>query len=388
MKRVLPFILVLAAAVVSACTGDIVTPDNAVVQPTHSISPSTGTPVATYYAACLSNGTLGTVSALGTSTTGPACLTGSPVVLTAGSAINFCYNPGGDINGFTAGAAACKKNFVAGGFASGTDLLGCLNKSNLTALGGTPPKCGKPATIVGLAFPPVVVVPPCTPSLAITGPVEGVDGYAIVYRKNDVAIGALLGGGCTGAWTYSWSYKLGDDAAAAVPATWTGSSTASLTVPKWTLEKFPTAMRGYTFTATATPPSGSGLQPVTALVHVRVLGTVPFARYSPAGFGTVAPGLTLYTSQAVDYDNPLDQQKLIFRWVAEEDQAGQTITPFSGVDTRAILYNWDPAFGFITLTLTVCPSDEPLTPENPVWSPERMLTGCRDFSDNFVILAA
>ena len=147
-------------------------------------------------------------------------------------------------------------------------------------------------------------------------------------------------------------------------------------------------MRGYIFTATATPPPGSGLQPVTALVHVRVLGTVPFARYSPAGFQTVPPGLTLYTSQAVDYDNPPDQQKLIFRWVAQSDQSVDAITPSSGADTNKIMYNWNPDWGFITLKLTVCPSDEPLTPENPIWPAERMLTGCGDFSDNFVILSA
>jgi hypothetical protein len=388
MKKCLPFILTLAIVAVSGCGGDIVAPDKAAFQPSQSISPSTGTPVTTYYAACINSGVLGTVSAVGSSTIGPACLIGRAVVLSAGSALNFCYQPGGDINSFTSGAAACKRNFVGGGFAAGTDLFGCLNKSSLTALGGNPPKCGKPATMVGLAFPPVVLPPPCTPSLAITGPIENANGYAVVYRATDFAIGASLGGGCIGAWTYSWSYKLGDDAAAAVPATWTGSASASLTVPKWTLEKFPTAMREYIFTATATPPPGSGLQPVTATVHLRVLGTVPSSLYSPRGFGTVPPGLTLYTSQAVDFDNPPDQQKLIFRWVAVNDQDVVPVTPFSGADTHAILYDWDPSFGFITLTLTVCPSDEPLTPENPIWTPERMLTGCRDFSDNFLILSA
>jgi hypothetical protein len=226
---------------------------------------------------------------------------------------------------------------------------------------------------------------PCLPSLAITDPPENVDGYAVVYRAADFPIDTSLGGGCTGAWSYSWTYGLGGDAAQPVPATWTGSSDASLTVPKWTLEKYPTALHEYLFTVTATPPPGSASTPQSASVHLRVLGTVAHMRYSPAGFGTVPPGETFYTSQTTDPDNPPGQAKLTYYWEAVSDQ-GPLIAPLHGATGSQVDYLWDPAYGFVTLSLTACPSDEP-PPEDFPAEPGRMFTGCGFFSDNFLILS-
>lgn len=389
MKKPLALILALAAVAIAGCRSEIVGPGSSIVRSGYDESVNTDPLPASYYQGCLKNGDLGTVSSLGSSTAATVDCKGkgNPVVLRAGSVLNFCFQPGKDATGFSTGTPKCKPKDVTGGFAAGTDLFGCLAGANLTKIEGGTPRCGKKDVIVGLSFP--TPPPPCTPSISITGPTENLDGYAVVYRASDFPIDASLGGDCTGTWTYSWTYKLGDGATTTVPAPWTGSATASLTVPKWTLEKYPTAEHVYLFTVTATPPGGSGLSPVSASVHLRVLGTVPSALYSPRGFGTVPPGFTAYTSQSVDHDNALGQEKLIYRWEAQSDQSEtELITPFAGINTQQIQYVWDPSSGFVTLRLTVCPSDEPYTPENPIFPPGSMPTGCGVFSDNFLILSA
>jgi len=198
---------------------------------------------------------------------------------------------------------------------------------------------------------------------------------AVVSRGHDIELDASLTGGCAdaAAWTYSWSYGLGDDTLAAVPGSWTGATAASLTVPRWSLLFSDETHKDYTFTVTATPPGGSSQGPLTASVMLRV-GSFPADRptagFAPTGFTAplVPDG---YTYRALgqnpfsfSVDSPPDQQdKIGYIWYAEVF-GGDEIPPDFGQGTPIVHYTWTSLETFL-IKLTVCSANAPTSPTNP-----------------------
>jgi hypothetical protein len=232
----------------------------------------------------------------------------------------------------------------------------------------------------------------CTRSLAIDGPPIDSDDFTRVWRKDpfDFVADLQLDGSTCGSWTMAWTYKFGDAPAVSVPSDWIVGDT--LRVPKWTLEKYTATGKRYTFTLTATPPSGSGLSPITATRTVHVLGTKPIPGYSPTGFTQeISAGVYSYKAfgglpRTVDPDNPEGSPVLHYRWYAEVYGADE-IEPESGQGTPTVSYKWSPA-EFFLIRLTVCPGDEPYpeSPEGQAWP--YGFTGCSTTPDFIITTGA
>jgi hypothetical protein len=194
-----------------------------------------------------------------------------------------------------------------------------------------------------------------------------------------------LAGSTCGSWSTAWTYAFGGAPAVPVPSSWIVGGT--LQVPKWTLEKYAATGKRYTFTLTATPPSGSGLSPLTASRIVHVLGTRPTAGFAPTGFtAPLVPDVYTYRAfsqnpHTVDPDNPEGSPRLRYVWYAEVF-GGDEIAPESGQGTPTVQYRWSSLETFL-IHLTVCPSDEPAqgSPEAQTWP--YGFTGC-GFTNDFI----
>lgn len=238
------------------------------------------------------------------------------------------------------------------------------------------------------------VVGNCTPSVAIIGPPVDSDNVTRVFRKApfDFTANVQLDGPSCGSWSTAWTYAFGGDPAVPVPSSWIVGGT--LHVPRWTLEKYTATGKRYTFTLTATPPSGSGLSPLTAARTVHVLGTRPTAGFGPTGFSApLVPDVYTYRAlgvapHSVDPDNPEASPRLRYFWYAEVFGADE-ITPESGQGTPTVQYRWSSLETFL-IRLTVCPSDEPTPPtDDPTPQPPGAqpwpygFTGC-GFTNDFI----
>jgi hypothetical protein len=197
---------------------------------------------------------------------------------------------------------------------------------------------------------------------------------AVIYRGNDIELDADLTSDCADSWTYAWTYRLGDGPSLAVPADWVGATSATLTVPKWTLSFYDLTHEDYTFTVTATPPAGSTASPLSADLTLRVAGRAPVAGFSPTGFAmTIPPGTYTYsafggTPSSLSPDWAPDDQEMGFTWYAEIYGADE-IPPVSGQGTPTVEYTWTPVQYFL-IRLTVCAVDAPTSPTNPCTTTE------------------
>ena len=199
----------------------------------------------------------------------------------------------------------------------------------------------------------------------------GID--SVISRADDVEVDANLTGGCAdaSAWTYAWSYALGDVTAQPVPSNWTGATGAALTIPKWTLQFVDLTHEDYTFTVVATPPASSTQSPLTANLVLRVGSfNAPSPGFSPYGFTQpISPGQYTYsalglTPHSSSVDWPADQQdQLGYFWHAEF-LGGDEIAPDSGQGTPYVQYTWPPSDRFL-LRLTVCAANAENSPTNP-----------------------
>lgn len=191
---------------------------------------------------------------------------------------------------------------------------------------------------------------------------------AVIYRGNDIELDSAVTSDCAGSWTYAWSYRLGDGDSTPVPTSWTGASSSTLTVPKWTLQFFDLTHEDYTFTVTATPPVGAQATPVTASLDLRVAGRSPRPGFSPTGFDSeIPPGTYTYkafggTPSTLSPDWPPDDQEVGITWTGGV-YGGDDIAPDSGQYTPTVDYTWAPA-QFFHLFITVCAVDAPTSPTN------------------------
>lgn len=157
--------LVLAGALISvACDSSPVGPGSPVSRTSFSPTPSrmsadlSSDPAApaSFYQACLANGSLDAVSSIGNSTSASVVCKGkgsTAVVLRAGSGLGFCYQPGKSPSNFTVGGIpSCKGQATSGSLAAGNDYYGCVNNGSLANLTVLPLTCGK-GTLVGLSTP-------------------------------------------------------------------------------------------------------------------------------------------------------------------------------------------------------------------------------------------
>jgi hypothetical protein len=213
-----------------------------------------------------------------------------------------------------------------------------------------------PVTI--LSTPP----PTCSGSLAASVPSAAAGTPIPVYRSADFDIHATLTSSCTGDWTYSWSYRRGANASATVPSGWAGATGATLTVPKWTLDKYAVTGEDYTFTVTATPPAGSGATPATTALTVRVLSTAPVAGFVPTAQLLPAGPVYFYAnvgSLTLDPDYPAGDEHLTFHWTATDLNVAEDTTTVADGDAASPVV----AFALVALRsyeiqLKVCRADD------------------------------
>ncbi len=212
---------------------------------------------------------------------------------------------------------------------------------------------------------PITVLPgPQACSGSVSAAVTGAVGSpAEVLRSADFDVAATLTTNCTGDWTYSWSYRRGNGAPSPVPSGWSGSATATLTVPKWTLDKYAVSGEDYVFTVTATPPTGTAATPTTADVSVRVLSTAPIAGFLPSASTLPAGGVYFDAwvgSLTIDPDHPVGDEHLTFQWTALDQNVAEDSPAVIGgsVTSDTVVFDFI-ALRSYEITLKVCHSDDP-----------------------------
>ncbi|HNJ97337.1 MAG TPA: fibronectin type III domain-containing protein [Ilumatobacteraceae bacterium] len=214
--------------------------------------------------------------------------------------------------------------------------------------------------------PITVPLDPQSCSGSVTASMTGAVGVpAEARRSEDIGLEASLSTDCTGDWTYAWSYRRGSAPASPVPSGWTGSATASLTVPKQTLDKYAVTGEDYTFTVTATPPAGTTATATSADVVVRVTSTAPLADFLPSSTTLPAGDVNFVANVGTlttDPDYAIGDEHLTFHWTAIDlNVAEDTPAVIGGSATSASVVFQLLALRSYEVSLTVCRSDDPTT---------------------------
>ena len=212
-----------------------------------------------------------------------------------------------------------------------------------------------------LSAPITIPLDPCSGSVSasVTGAIAA---PAEVQRSVDATIESTLAATCSGDWTYSWSYRRGNGPTTPVPSGWTGATTATLTIPKWTLDKYAVTGEDYTFTVTATPPAGTTAAPTTSDVSLRVISTTPVAGFLPYS-GELPAGNVYFLanvgSLTIDPDYPVGDEHLTYQWAAIDlNVVEDSPAVVGGSATSPEVVFQFTALRSYEITLMVCRSDD------------------------------